>query len=47
MEHTEWLPSSPDCNPLDYHFWNKFTENVYEDRFGQSFKNENELKKKI
>ena len=47
MEHTEWLPSSPDCNPLDYHFWNKFTENVYKDCFGQSFKNENELKKKI
>ena len=22
-KHTEWPPLSPDCNPLDYHFWNK------------------------
>ena len=34
-------------NPLDYHFWNKIKEKVYEDRFGQPFKNEDELKKKI
>ena len=35
-KHTEWLPSSPDCNPLDYHFW-----------FNQPFGNWNELKRKI
>ena len=23
INHTEWPQSSPDCNPLDYHFWNK------------------------
>ena len=31
IEHTEWPPSSPDCNPLDYLFWNKIKEKVYED----------------
>ena len=20
IKHTEWLPASPDCNPLDYNF---------------------------
>ena len=47
IKHTEWLPSSTDCNPLDYHFWKKIKEKVYEDRFGQPFKSEDELKKKI
>ena len=23
IKHPEWPPSSPDCNPLDYPFWNK------------------------
>ena len=47
IKHTEWPPSSPDCNPLDYHFCNKTKEKVYEDHFGQPFKSEDELKKKI
>ena len=47
IKHTKWRPLSPDCNPLDYHFWNKIKEKVYEDRFGQPFKSEDELKKKI
>ena len=47
IKHTEWLPSSPDCNPLGYHFWNKIKERVYKDRFGQPLKSEDELKKKI
>ena len=47
IKHTQWLPSSPDCNPLDYHFRNRIKENVYEDCFGQPFKSEDELKKKI
>ena len=47
MKSSEWPPSSPDCNPLDYHFWNKIKEKVYEDRFNQPFSNEEELKKKI
>ena len=47
IKHTEWLPSSPDYNPLEYDFWNKIKEKVQEDRFGQPFKSEGELKKKI
>ena len=47
IKHTEWPPSSPDCNPLDYHFCNKTKEKVYEDHFGQPLKSEDELKKKI
>ena len=47
IKHTEWPRSSPECNPLDYHFWNKIKERVYEDRFNQPFGNSNELKRKI
>ena len=47
VKNTEWPPASPDCNPLDYHFWNKIKEKVYEDRFGKPFKDIAELKKKI
>ena len=48
IKHTEWPPSSSDCSPLDYHFWNnKKKEKVHEDRFNQPFGNSNELKKKI
>ena len=47
IKHTEWPPSSPDRNPLDYYFWNKMKEKVYKDRFGQPFKSEDELKKNI
>ena len=31
IKHTEWPQSSPDCTPLDYHFWNKIKEKVHED----------------
>ena len=27
--NTEWPPSSPDCNLLDYYFWNQVEEKVY------------------
>ena len=26
----EWLPASPDCNPLDYFFWDAVKSRVYE-----------------
>ena len=45
IKHTEWPPSSPGCNPLNYHFWNKIKEKVYKDCFGQAFKSEDELKR--
>ena len=47
IKPNEWLPTFPDCNPLDYHFWDKIKLKVYGDRFNKAFKNENELKKKI
>ena len=47
IKHNKWPPTSPDCNPLDYHFWDKIKLKVYRDRFNKAFENENELKKKI
>ena len=47
IKHTEWPRASPDCNPLDYHFWDKIKTKVYEDRFGNPFKDIDELKRKI
>ena len=47
IKHNEWPPTSPDCSPLDYHFWDKIKLKVYGDRFNKAFENENELKKKI
>ena len=29
VANMEWPPSSPDCNLLDYSFWNEVKENVY------------------
>ena len=43
----EWPPSLPDCNPLDYYFWNKVKEKVYENRLNKPFENAKELKKWI
>ena len=42
----QWLPNSPDCNPLDYFFWDAIKCKVYE---GQRtpFQNLTELKKRI
>ena len=31
----EWPPSSPDCNPLDYYFWDRVQEKVYENRLNK------------
>lgn len=28
----QWPPRSPDCNPLDYYFWSKLSEVVYEEK---------------
>ena len=47
IKHNEWPPASPDCNPLDYYFWDKIKIKVYGDRFNQAFENEKALKKKI
>ena len=35
----EWSSSSPDFNPLDYYFWNKVNQKVYENRLNKPFEN--------
>ena len=47
VKNTEWPPASPDCNPLDYFFWNKVQEKVYEGGHCEPFENIEELKTKI
>lgn len=44
---TEWPPSSPDVNPLDYFFWDKVKTRVYAGRRGKPFASEEELQAKI
>ena len=44
---TDWPPSSPDCNLLDYYFWDKIQNKVYENRFNQDFKDMEALKRRI
>ena len=43
---TEWPPSSPDCNPLDYFIWNKIKTEVNRDQLNNLLKDEEELKQK-
>ena len=47
LNHTEWLSASPDCNPLDYYFWDKMQIKVYEERFNQVSETKKNLRKKI
>ena len=47
VKSSEWPPLSPDCNILDFLFWNKFQENVYEGCHLKPFYNVNELQEKI
>ena len=45
--NTEWRPSSPDCNLLDYYFWNKVKEKVYSGHDAKHFEDEKKLKNRI
>ena len=47
VKNSEWLPTSHDCNPLDYYFWEKVQRKVDENRFNRAFENENALKRRI
>ena len=46
-KRTEWLPRSPDSNPLDYYFWSQLKKIVYEGRMNRPFTNEDEIKRRI
>jgi len=47
VKTSEWPPSSPNCNSLDYFLWDKIKAKVYEDSLNVLFQNEEELKMKI
>ena len=46
VSKTEWPPKSLDLNVLDYYFWNKVKETVYEGR-RTPFQNVQQLKRRI
>ena len=43
----QWPPKSPDSNPLDYYFWSKVKDKVYENRLNKPFNSEEEMMKRI
>ena len=47
VKYLEWPPTSSDCNPLDYYFWEKVQRKGFENRFNRTFENENALKRQI
>ena len=46
IESSEWPPSPPDCNPLDFYFWNAISTKMYEGR-RDPFASIDELKTRI
>ena len=46
IKKTEWPRDSPDCNPLDYYFWDTSWNKVYENQREPS-ETLDDLKKKI
>ena len=40
VANTKWPPSSPDCNPLDYYFWNEIKEKMYIGHHAKPFESE-------
>ena len=47
VANMEWLPSSPDCNLLDYYFCNEVKEKVYSGHDAKHFESEKKLKDRI
>ena len=47
IKNTDWPPKSPDCNPLDYYFWDRVQEKVYDGRYCYPFATIDELKRRI
>ena len=46
VKNTDWPPKSPDCNPLDYYFWDRVQEKVYDGRYCYPFAKIDELKRR-
>ena len=47
VAYMECPPSFPDCNRLDFYFWNEVKEKVYIDHYAKPFESEKELKDRI
>ena len=47
VENTDWPPKLADCNPLDYYFWDRVQEKVYDGRYRYPFATIGELKRRI
>ena len=47
VNNTDWPPKSPDCNPLDYYFWDCVQDKVYDGRYCYPFATIDELKRRI
>ena len=47
VKNTDWSPKLPDCNPLDYYFWDCVQEKVYDGRYCYPFATIDELKRRI
>ena len=47
VKNTDCPPKSPDCNPLDYYFWDRVQEKVYDGRYCYPFATIDELKRRI
>ena len=47
VKNTDWPPKLPACNPLDYHFWDRVQEKVFDDHYCYPFATIDELKRRI
>ena len=47
VKNTDRPPKSPDCNPLDYYFWDRVQEKVCDGRYCYPFSTIDELKGRI
>ena len=47
VKSTDGPPKSPDCSPLDYYFWDRVQEKVYDGHYCYPFATIDELKRRI
>ena len=47
VKNTDWPPKSPVCNPLDYHFWDRVQEKVFDGHYCYPFTTIDGLKRRI
>ena len=47
VKNTDWPPKLPDCNLLDYYFWDSVQEKVYDCCYCYPFATIDELKRRI